>query len=471
VTSNVFRFFPRTFALAVTTTWMASTSLAASVNVDAQRHDTALEILTKSIGYRTVVGAAQVPAYAAYLKGVLVNAGYADEDIRIEPVGESAALTARYRGTNPKLKPMLLIGHMDVVEAKREDWERDPFVAVVENGYVYGRGSVDNKFDVSMMVAALAHLKKSGWKPRRDVILALSGDEETSMVTTRKLAEQFKGAAEFALNGDAGGGLLSEEGKPVFYGIQAGEKTYEDFTLSVTNPGGHSSRPGKANAITQLARALARVGEYQFPVLTNELTTAYFKASAPNTPGEIGEAMKRYVANPKDEAAIATLSAQPEYVGQLRTTCVATMLSGGHAPNALPQRATANVNCRIFPGTPVASVRETLMQVIADPSVTVTTQNSGSIESPVSPLRDDVMSAVKKSIHAQHKGLSIIPSMSAGATDGMHFRANGVPTYGIAGLFMKASDDFSHGLNERAPVAAIDGALAHWDSVLRDLAK
>jgi carboxypeptidase PM20D1 len=471
VTSNVFRFLPRTFALAVTTTWMASSSLAASVNVDGQRHDTALEILTKSIGYRTVVGAAQVPAYAAYLKGVLVNAGYADEDIRIEPVGESAALTARYRGTNPKLKPMLLIGHMDVVEAKREDWERDPFVAVVENGYVYGRGSVDNKFDVSMMVAALAHLKKSGWKPRRDVILALSGDEETSMITTRKLAEQFKGAAEFALNGDAGGGLLSEEGKPVFYGIQAGEKTYADFTIEVTNPGGHSSRPGKINAITQLARALARVGEYQFPVLTNELTTAYFKASAPNTPGAIGEAMKRYVANPKDDAAIATLSAQPEYVGQLRTTCVATMLSGGHAPNALPQRATANVNCRIFPGTPVASVRETLMQVIADPSITVTTQNSGSIESPVSPLRDDVMSAVKKSIHAQHKGLSIIPSMSAGATDGMHFRANGVPTYGIAGLFMKASDDFSHGLNERAPVAAIDGALAHWDSVLRDLAK
>jgi acetylornithine deacetylase/succinyl-diaminopimelate desuccinylase-like protein len=366
---------------------------------------------------------------------------------------------------------MLLIGHMDVVEAKREDWERDPFVAVVENGYVYGRGSVDNKFDVSMMVATLAHLKKSGWKPRRDVILALSGDEETSMVTTRKLAEQFKGAAEFALNGDAGGGLLSEEGKPVFYGIQAGEKTYADFTLEVTNAGGHSSRPGKINAITQLARALTRVGDYQFPVLTNELTQAYFKASAPNTPGTLGEVMKRYVANPKDAAAIAALSAESEYVGQLRTTCVATMLSGGHATNALPQRATANVNCRIFPGTPVASVRETLIQVIADPSITVMTQNSGSLESPVSPLRDDVMSAVKKSINAQHKGLSIVPSMSAGATDGMHFRANGVPTYGIAGLFMKASDDFSHGLNERAPVAAIDGALAHWESVLHDLAK
>jgi acetylornithine deacetylase/succinyl-diaminopimelate desuccinylase-like protein len=444
---------------------------AAPARVDAARHDAALDILKKSIGYRTVIGAGNVPAYAAYLKDVLVAAGYASDDVRIEPSGETAALTARYRGTDPQLKPILLIGHMDVVEAKREDWERDPFVAVVENGYVYGRGSVDNKFDVSMMVATLVHLKQSGWKPRRDVILALSGDEETSMTTTRKLAAQFKDAAEFALNGDAGGGLLSEEGKPVFYGIQAGEKTYVDFTLTVTNPGGHSSRPSKTNAIDQLARALTRIGDYEFPVLTNELTRAYFKTSAPNTPGAAGEAMRRYVANPQDASAIAALSADPEYVGQLRTTCVPTMLSGGHAENALPQRATANVNCRILPGTSVASVRETLTKLAADPAVKITASADDSAESKISPLRPDVMAAVERSIHAQYKGLAIIPSMSAGATDGKHFRENGVPTYGISGLFMKGSDDFSHGLNERAPVAAIDGALAHWESVLRDLAK
>jgi acetylornithine deacetylase/succinyl-diaminopimelate desuccinylase-like protein len=448
-----------------------TTANAAAPSVDAKRHAAALGILTKSIGYRTVVDGGQVPAYAEYLKSVLVGAGYAASDVNVERVGETATLVARYRGTDSKLKPILLIGHMDVVEAKREDWERDPFVAVVENGYVYGRGSVDNKFDVSMTVATLAHLKQSGWKPRREVILALSGDEETSMTTTRKLATQFKDAAEFALNGDAGGGLISEEGKPVFYGVQAGEKTYADFTLTVTNPGGHSSRPGKTNAIVQLAHALTRVGEYQFPVKTNELTTAYFKASAPNTPGAAGDAMKRYVANPNDQSAITALSAEPEYVGQLRTTCVATMLSGGHAPNALPQRATANVNCRIFPGTSIASVRDTLVQVVKDADVKITSENTGSIEGIASPLRNDVIAAVTKSIHAQYKGLSIVPSMSAGATDGMHFRANGVPTYGVAGLFMKASDDFSHGLNERAPVAAIDGALAHWESVLKDLAK
>ena len=448
-----------------------STTFAAAPSIDAARHDAALDILKTSIGYRTVVGAGQVPAYAEYLKKILVDAGYAADEVRVERVGESALLTARYPGRDSKLKPMLLIGHMDVVEAKREDWERDPFVAVVENGYVYGRGSVDNKFDVSMMVAALAHLKKTGWKPRRDVILALSGDEETSMTTTRQLAAQFKNAAEFALNGDAGGGLISEEGKPVFYGIQAGEKTYADFALSVTDPGGHSSRPDKTNAIDILARALVRVGDYQFPVKTNELTTAYFKSSAPNTPGAAGNAMKRYVANPSDAEAIAELSAEPEYVGQLRTTCVATMLSGGHAPNALPQRATGNINCRIFPGTSIAQVQETLAKVINDKAVSISSQNTGSIEGVTSPLRNDVISAVTKSIHKQYPGLAIVPSMSAGATDGMHFRANGVPTYGVAGLFMKASDDFSHGLNERAPVAAIDGALAHWDSVLRDLAK
>jgi carboxypeptidase PM20D1 len=356
------------------------------------------------------------------------------------------------------------------VEARREDWERDPFVPVVENGYIFGRGSVDNKFEVSIMVATLAHLKRSGWKPGRDVILALSGDEETEMVTTRALAKKLQGA-ELALNGDAGGGLLTEDGQPVIYGLQAGEKTYADFTLTVTNPGGHSSRPSKKNAINQLARALDRIAAYDFPVMQNELTRAYFAASAPNTPGETGAAMKRYAANPTDAEAIATLAADPEYVGQLRTTCVATLLAGGHAENALPQKATANINCRIFPGTGMAQVREKLVELIADPEVEVSQLDMGSIESPTSPLSTGVMAAVKKAVHARYAGLSLVPSMSAGATDSMHFRALGVPSYGVSGLFMKASDDYAHGLNERAPVEAIPGALAHWDSILRDLAR
>lgn len=439
-------------------------------NVDPALHDQALGILQKSIGFRTVAGAAQVPAYAEYLKGVLVEAGFSPDDITIEPVGDSATFVAHYRGTDSKKKPLVVIGHMDVVEAKREDWKRDPFTAVIENGYVFGRGAVDNKFEVSIITTAVAKLKREGWKPGRDVILAFSGDEETAMVTTRKLAQQFK-HAELVLNGDAGGGLLSEEGQPVVYGLQAGEKSYADFKLTVTNPGGHSSRPGKVNAIYQLSQAVNRISEYQFPPMRNELTLAFFKESLPKLSGPTAAAIKSYLANPDDAAAIATLSADSNYVGQLRTTCVATEIDGGHAPNALPQKAVANINCRIFPGVSYAEVQKTLTEVIADPAVEITLPGSGSVVSDASPLRADVMKAVTKAVHARYPGLSIVPSMSAGATDSMHFRAEGVPSYGVSGLFMKDSDEFAHGLDERVPVSAIDGALAHWDSVLKALAK
>jgi acetylornithine deacetylase/succinyl-diaminopimelate desuccinylase-like protein len=451
---------------------VAALAAPALAKPSSQAHAEALDILTKGIAFRTVTGHPdQTIAYAEYLKGVLVKAGFKPEDIKITPSDGTAYLIARYRGRDPKRKPIVILGHMDVVEAKREDWTRDPFTPVVEDGYVFGRGSVDNKFDVSMAVATLARLKREGWTPGRDVILALSGDEETAMATTQKLAAELKGA-EMALNADGGGGLLDEQGRPVVYGLQAGEKTYADFTLTVTDPGGHSSRPGKTNAINTLAKALEKIGDYRFPVMRSELTDAYFRASAPKTEGAAGEAMKRYVANPADQSAIEALASDPEYVGQLRTTCVATQVSGGHAPNALPQRATANVNCRIFPGTPSESVRQELVKVVGDPAVTIArVTGDGAIDSPASPLRPDVMAAVKKAVNARYPGLTIVPSMSAGATDSMHFRAQGVPSYGVAGLFMKSSDDFAHGLNERAPVTAIDGALDHWDSLLKDLAK
>jgi carboxypeptidase PM20D1 len=443
---------------------------AGQPKVDPALHDQALGILQKSIGFRTVAGAGQVPAYAEYLKGVLVEAGFSPNDITIEPVGETATFVAHYRGTDSKKKPLVVLAHMDVVEAKREDWKRDPFTPVIENGYVFGRGSVDNKFELSIITAAVAKLKREGWKPRRDVILAFSGDEETAMVTTRKLAQQFKNA-ELVLNGDAGGGLLSEAGQPVVYGLQAGEKSYADFKLTVTNPGGHSSRPGKVNAIYQLSQALNRISAHQFPPMRNELTLAFFKESLPKLSGPTAAAIKSYLANPDDAAAIATLSADSNYVGQLRTTCVATQIEGGHAPNALPQKAVANVNCRVFPGVSYAEVQKTLTEVVADPAVEITLPGSGSVVSDASPLRADVMNAVTKAVHARYPGLSIVPSMSAGATDSMHFRALGVPSYGVSGLFMKDSDEFAHGLDERVPIVAIDGALAHWDSVLEALAK
>ena len=436
----------------------------------AALHDQALELLKKGISFRTVIPGDQVPVYAAYLKGVLVKSGFKPEEVTIEPVAGSATLTARYPGTDPKKKPLLIIDHMDVVEAKASDWTRDPFTPVVENGYVFGRGSVDDKFDVSIVVTVLGKLKREGWKPGRDVILALSGDEETMMQTARRLAQEQKGV-EVVLNGDGGGGLLSEDGKPVLYTLQGAEKTYADFAIEVTNPGGHSSRPGKVNAIYELGQDLARLAAYQFPHMRSELTDAFFKASAANTPGPEGDAIRRYVAHPDDPAAVEALSADPDFVGQLRTTCVATMIEGGHAPNALPQSVTANVNCRIFPGTSSEAIRQTLVKVIADPVAKVTRKNDGSIDAPASPLRPDVLAAVTKAVHARYPGLPVVPSMAAGASDSMFFRALGIPAYGVSGLFMKSSDDFSHGLNERAPIAAIDGDLAHWESLLKDLAK
>jgi acetylornithine deacetylase/succinyl-diaminopimelate desuccinylase-like protein len=432
-------------------------------------HDQALEILTKGISYRTVAGAGQTVAYAEYLKGVLVAAGFKPEEITIEPMDGTAFLIARYPGKDPKKKPIVISGHMDVVEAKAADWTRDPFTPVVENGWIYGRGAVDNKFDVSMVVATLANLRKQGWTPGRDVVLALSGDEETMMATTAVLAERLKGA-ELVLNSDGGGGGF-KDGRPLPYGVQGAEKTYADFHVTFTDPGGHSSRPTDSNPIYRLSRALNRLSDYQFPVMSNDITRAALGAEGKEVGGPVGAALQAFAANPQDAAAIATLTKVPDYNPILRTTCVATMLEGGHAANALPQKAQATVNCRIFPGVPSESVRKTLVEVMAEPTVTVTRMDDGSIDSPASPLRADVMAAVTKAVHARYPGLAIVPWQESGASDSMHFRAKGVPSYGVSGLFMEQGQAFAHGLNEKAPVAAIDGSLDHWNSLIRDLAK
>jgi len=432
-------------------------------------HDQALEILTKGISYRTVAGAGQTVAYAEYIKGVLVAAGYKPQEITIEPMDGTAFLIARYPGKDPKKKPIVISGHMDVVEAKAADWTRDPFTPVVENGWIYGRGAVDNKFDVSMVIATLANLRKQGWTPGRDVILALSGDEETMMATTAVLAERLKDA-ELVLNSDGGGGGF-KDGKPLPYGVQGAEKTYADFHVTFTDPGGHSSRPTDTNPIYRLSRALNRLSDYQFPVMSNEITRAALGAEGKEVGGPVGAALQAFAGNPQDAAAIATLTKVPDYNPILRTTCVATMLEGGHAANALPQKAQATVNCRIFPGVSSESVRKTLVEVMAEPTVTVTRTDDGSIDSPASPLRADVMAAVTKAVHARYPGLAIVPWQESGASDSMHFRAKGVPSYGVSGLFMEQGQAFAHGLNEKAPVAAIDGSLDHWNSLIRDLAK
>jgi acetylornithine deacetylase/succinyl-diaminopimelate desuccinylase-like protein len=457
----------RVAALACCLLPFAASAAGKDAAVPADVSANTLEMLKRSVAFKTVLGEGQVPGYARYLAGELEAHGFAAGDIKITPMGETATLTAVYRGSNPKLKPLLVASHMDVVVAKREEWERDPFTAVVEDGFLFGRGSGDNKFGLVTSMNALFWMKKEGFRPKRDIVIVLSGDEETAQDTTAALAQELKGA-EMLLNSDAGGAYLDDAGKPTVYSMQAAEKTYMDFEVTTTNPGGHSSRPGPTNAIAELAQAIDKVAAFRFPAHQSEITTAYFTAAGPLTPGKSGEMMRRYAADPADKEAYEYLYTQPEYVGQLGTTCVPTMLRGGHAPNALPQKATVNVNCRVFPGESVESVQSTLVRVIDDPKVEVKLV-SQPVPSDASPLREDVMKALRKAIDLRAPGLPIVPSMSAGATDSLYFRNLGVPSYGVGALFMRASDSFAHGLNERIPVASLDGALVQWRSLLRDL--
>jgi len=431
----------------------------------------AREIYRRAIGFNTSVSGGQVPQFAAYVQGLFQAVGIPDADMVLVPHERTAALLVRYRGDGSGARPILLMAHMDVVEARREDWQRDPFTLVEENGFFYGRGTADMKSGLVTMVATLLRLRREGFTPTRDLVLVLTGDEETSGLTIQQLLRDHRDwmNADFALNADAGGGTLREsDGAPLIYGVQTAEKTYASFRLTVRNPGGHSSAPRAANAIYDLADALRRVHAYQFPVMWNATTVANFAVFGTQRQDMLGAAMRRFAQRPGDRAAAVTLSASPFYVGQVRTTCIPTLLEGGHAENALPQSAVATINCRIFPGVAVADVQAQL-QRLAGAGVPVTVIDTPSW-SDASPLRDDVLRAVAAAVHASYPGVPITPSMSSGATDGLFVRGAGVPTYGVSEILMKDSDDFSHGLNERVPVTAFYNGLTHWRVLLTELA-
>ena len=290
------------------------------------------------------------------------------------------------------------------------------------------------------------------------------------MASTRVLAQRYHDA-EFLLNADAGGGTYDDKLKPVVYEIQAAEKTYADFELTVTSPGGHSSEPTPDNAIYRLATALDHIANYAFPVQHNDITLASLKAIGEHSKGALAQAMLKFSADPGDARAAAVISADPAYVGQLRTTCVATMLDGGHALNALPQRATANINCRIFPGVSADSVQATLTKVVADRTVKITGDSPPPLQSPASPLRSDFVAAVTATVHERYPGLDVVPLMSAYATDSKYFRNAGVPSYGVSPNFGKPGDAFAHGLNEKLLASEVPAALDFWHSLLTKLAK
>jgi len=459
-----------TFALAAPQLAAEAAGPKVSPALEAQ----GLDLAKRLIAIRSVAGPGnQTRAALQVVKDELVQGGWQDGDVEIAPVDDTAYLVATWQGSDPKLKPLIISGHMDVVEANPKDWTRDPFTPVVENGHLYGRGASDQKFSMVLAMVGLMELRKGGYQPKRTIVIAFSGDEETTMKTSRILADRFPDA-DMVLNTDGSGGALDEAtGKPLYWTWDGAEKTYVDVQLEVTNAGGHSSAPRAENAIAQLSQALAKIGAYRFKAEQNPLTKAYFeKAARFESDPKTAAAMRAFAANPANAAAAAVLRANPAYVGKIGTTCVATQISGGHAQNALPQRATANINCRVFPGHSREHIRKELERVIAMPMVKVTAiSGEDSISSPASPMRPDFLAAADKAIHLAYPGVPVIPSQSSGASDSMWYRALGIPAYNASPLFMKDSESFAHGLNERVPLANIAPAMTYYLSLITDLTK
>lgn len=439
----------------------AGFALAAAPMVEHPQAETqALDLAKRAIAMRSVAGPGdETPKVAALFADALIKGGFRPKDVQIIHTGNTAYLVARWPGSDPNLKPVVLLGHMDVVEAQPKDWQRDPFTPVVEGGYLFGRGSTDMKLDDTLAIATLAELRRQGFKPRRSIVVAFSGDEETTMRTGALIADQLRDA-ELVLNVDGANGVLDEHtGKPAYFTWEGAEKTYADFEMTVTNPGGHSSEPRAVNAIDELASALLRLQAHRFKPEINALTRAYFEQAAQWEKPETGAAMRAFAANPGNQKAIDVLSAEPSMIGKIGTTCVVTMVKGGHALNALPQRASANINCRIFPGHPRPAIMQELSQAANDPQVQFKDVTEGSVATEASPIRPDVVSALQTAVENVYPGLPVVAAMSSGASDSMWFRAKGVPSYGISPIFIKNSDEFAHGLNERTPIETIRPSL------------
>ncbi|MFT4045580.1 MAG: M20/M25/M40 family metallo-hydrolase [Solimonas sp.] len=396
---------------------------------------------------------------AAHLRA----AGYGDADLKIyapDDRPKDGALVATLPGRDAGLKPVLLLAHLDVVEAKRADWQRDPFTLVEEDGWFYARGASDDKAMAAVFTDSLIRYKREGFRPRRGIKLALTCGEETpqdfnSVYWLLKTRPKVLDAA-FALN-EGAGGELDADGKPVALQIQAGEKVYQDYRLETRNPGGHSSRPTHDNAIYELAAALTRLGAYSFPVTFNDATRGYFEQQARLSPPDVAADMRAVLKNPQDDAAVERLWARnPGWNSMLRTTCVATMADAGHAANALPQRATANINCRILPGVAPEAVREQLIRVVGDDRVSVTMEEEPStgINLPP-PLTAGILGPVQKLAARMWPGVTVVPTMSTGATDSRFLNGAGIPSYGLSGMFHDAEGSHAHGLDERIRVQSL----------------
>ena len=394
---------------------------------------------------------------AAHLRA----AGFPDRDITLFSVAghpKEGGVVAVLHGTSPTAKPMLLLGHLDVVEAKRADWTRDPFTLIEENGYFYGRGTADMKGMDATWVDALMRFKRAGYRGKRTITMALTcGEETTGAFNGADWLAKYKPqliAAAFALN-EGGGGRTDGRGKLMLESMQVGEKAARNYSVEATNAGGHSSTPIRDNAVYELAEALLKVRDHEFPVKFTDTTRAFFARAGAARDDELGHAMVALALDPADRAAEAIVSRDRAYHSMLRTTCVATLLSGGHAENALPQRATANVNCRIFPGESVEEVRAALVAAIADPRITVTAQQPSNPVAVPPPLDPKIMEPAERLAARYFPGVPLVPTMSTGATDGIYLEAIGIPVYGVPGFWADPDGNGVHGLNERRSVRAL----------------
>ena len=458
-------------------------SPAPAPKLSADRHRATHDMFEHVVNMPTVFGRGNVPAMANYLAEQYRAAGFPAEDVRVMPyestdevtkfTEKTAALIVRWRAPGKaKRKPIMLMGHMDVVEAKREDSTTDPFVLTERDGYYYGRGTIDMKDGIVGITQSIFDLKAAGFKPTRDILVFFTGDEETNGIGADKGATEWKQYldAEYGLNADGGGGGFFADGRPAGFLMQSAEKTFAGYTLTVRNRGGHSSKPRKDNAIYSLAHAIEKIEKHRFEPVLSETTRAYFTERQKQEKGALGDAMRAWLANPADGDAADVIEADETEVGLTRTRCVPTRLFAGHADNALPQLATAMINCRIFPGIDPNDVQKDLTAIVADPEVVVT-RNDRYVASLSSPLRPDVIAAFTKAVHALHPGAPISPEMSTGASDARPFRVAGTPIYGANGAWVVVPGDLrAHGKDERLPVQSLDDNVVHWKMVLTELA-
>jgi len=420
---------------------------------DDSAHDQlARDILRELIEINTTDSSGDTTKAAEAMALRLKNAGFPEADVHVfGPNPRKGNLVARYRGTGRR-KPLLLLAHIDVVEARRDDWSLDPFKFLERDGFFWGRGSTDDKAMAATWIATLIRLRQERYTPDRDLIIALTADEEGGnyngvqwlLANHHDLID-----AEYALN--EGGESQIKDGKYVLNAVQPSEKIYQSFRLEVRNPGGHSSRPVKDNAIYHLAEGLTRLSKYDFPVRLNEVTSEYYKRMSALNSGQVAADMKAVSKNPPDRSAASRLSKSPYHNALLRTTCVATLLEGGHADNALPQTARATVNCRILPGDSPDEVRATLVRILNDAKISVTAIDKA-IGSAPSPLKPEVMNALERLTAQMWPGVPVVPLMSTGATDGLYLRNAGIPTYGVSGFFEDVDDNRAHGRDERLGV-------------------